>query len=314
MNAAALAKALGGDVAGRDCVLCPGPGHSGNDRSLSVTFRGDDFTVHSFSGDDWQSCRDYVRERLGLPAFEANGDHHNAKPEPRYSTKENPRIEDASKRQKAALARRIWVESVDPRGTFAEDYLASRGLYLPKDPEILLRTIRFHLACPFPDGCSSPALIAAFTPILSEIPDDPFDDPPPTAIHRIRGRGRKNKAMLAPVTGKAIMLSPWWHVWETLHVCEGIETALALYNEGAADPEDCRRPIWALGSAGAIRTLEPIGRVKRLIIWADNDASGTGLLAAQKCAERWEAAGHIAVIRHMREPGDYADSAERAAL
>ena len=35
-----------------------------------------------------------------------------------------------------------------------------------------------------------------------------------------------------PDGGKAIMLSPWWHVDETLHVCEGLETALALY--GAA--------------------------------------------------------------------------------
>ena len=33
-----FARALGGEVAGRDAVLCPGPGHSAHDRSLAVKF------------------------------------------------------------------------------------------------------------------------------------------------------------------------------------------------------------------------------------------------------------------------------------
>ena len=51
-----------------------------------------------------------------------------------------------------------------------------------------------------------------------------------------------------------------------------------LYGEGKrADNEDIRRPIWALGSAGAVAALPVISRVRHLVIWADNDASGTGL-------------------------------------
>ena len=56
----------------------PGPGHSPKDRSLSVkidTDAPDGFVVHSFSGDDPIVCRDYVRERLGLPAFKPNGNN-----------------------------------------------------------------------------------------------------------------------------------------------------------------------------------------------------------------------------------------------
>jgi hypothetical protein len=34
----AVAHALEGDVSGRDGVVCPGPGHSREDRSLSVRF------------------------------------------------------------------------------------------------------------------------------------------------------------------------------------------------------------------------------------------------------------------------------------
>jgi putative DNA primase/helicase len=64
-----LARDLGGVVAGGG-VLCPGPGHSRKDRSLSVRpapGHADGFIVFSHAGDDWQTCRDYVRERLGLP-------------------------------------------------------------------------------------------------------------------------------------------------------------------------------------------------------------------------------------------------------
>jgi hypothetical protein len=70
-----LAQALKGDICGGE-VLAPGPGHSANDRSLSVrpsTDAPDGFLVHSFAGDDLRTCRDYVRNRLGLDPFKPNG-------------------------------------------------------------------------------------------------------------------------------------------------------------------------------------------------------------------------------------------------
>ncbi len=71
MSAQTLARALGGDVSGRDHILVPGPNHGPKDRSLAVKMIGDDdFTVHSFAGDDWQECRDYVRQRAGLPEWQ----------------------------------------------------------------------------------------------------------------------------------------------------------------------------------------------------------------------------------------------------
>jgi hypothetical protein len=66
---AKMAELLGGDVQS-DQVLCPGPGHSAGDRSLSVKPDPADregFITHSFAGDDWQACRDHVRKKLGLP-------------------------------------------------------------------------------------------------------------------------------------------------------------------------------------------------------------------------------------------------------
>jgi RecA-family ATPase len=79
-----LQRALGGQISGGR-LLCPGPGHSAADRSLSIKLNNeapDGFLVYSFSGDDPIVCKDYVREKLGLPAFKPNGnDRHRASDE-----------------------------------------------------------------------------------------------------------------------------------------------------------------------------------------------------------------------------------------
>jgi Protein of unknown function (DUF3631) len=66
---AKLAELLNGDVVGGE-VLCPGPGHSVDDRSLCVKLDQKDregFLTHSFANDDFRTCRDHVRKLLGLP-------------------------------------------------------------------------------------------------------------------------------------------------------------------------------------------------------------------------------------------------------
>jgi hypothetical protein len=82
-NLQTLARALDGEVSNGQ-VLAPGPGHSATDRSLSVMLDAGapgGFVVNTFSpADDPIICKDYVRERLGLPKFKTNG-HHRASPE-----------------------------------------------------------------------------------------------------------------------------------------------------------------------------------------------------------------------------------------
>jgi putative DNA primase/helicase len=71
LNLHQAAKALGGEVSG-ERVLCPGPGHSPKDRSLSVMLSAtapDGFIVHSFADDDDMACRDYVRAAVGILPF-----------------------------------------------------------------------------------------------------------------------------------------------------------------------------------------------------------------------------------------------------
>lgn len=213
------------------------------------------------------------------------------------------KADEAERERKRQYARKIWAESIDSPRTWAEDYLAGRGLALPDDAYIRRRTLRFHPHCPFPDDTHGPALLAAFTPILTHIPDDPFFDPPLAAIHRIRGRGHENKFMLAPTGGAAVQLGEWERIGPAgvLHVCEGIETGVKIFER--------HRPVWALGSAGAMEKLPVVDYVRRLVIWADNDASGTGIEAAKTLAAKYCQAEKAATIwMPSQAGGDYAEA------
>jgi hypothetical protein len=191
-------------------------------------------------------------------------------------------------------ARALWREGVKIQGTWAADYLASRGLVAGN-----ALGLRFHERCPFPDGKSSPALIVAFTRFMDLVQRDPFQDPLPIAIHRIRGRGHLNKAMLGPVSGAAMMLDPPHEILSELNVCEGVETALAVRRWRGG-------PIWALGSAGAIERFPLFKRVRRLIVWADNDINQVGQEAAKALGRRYSQAGREVTIRWPEQRGDYA--------
>jgi hypothetical protein len=82
-----LARALGGDVRNGQ-IRCPGPNHSPVDRSLSIRLDSaapDGFICNSFAGDDPIVCKNYVRQKAGLPAFKPNGNapqlaEHTTKP------------------------------------------------------------------------------------------------------------------------------------------------------------------------------------------------------------------------------------------
>ena len=66
-----IANALGGEVTGTS-VKAPGPAHSPTDRSLSVKLSDTadgGFMVFSHAGDDGIKCKDYVRDKLGLPRW-----------------------------------------------------------------------------------------------------------------------------------------------------------------------------------------------------------------------------------------------------
>jgi putative DNA primase/helicase len=104
-----LADALGGEVVSAQ-VLAPGPVHDRRDRSLSVKISAsspDGFLCHSFAGDNFKVCKDYVKSRLGMRQFEF-AQKQASKPQQQQPDEKRIRIE---------RARETWLAAVDPRGT-----------------------------------------------------------------------------------------------------------------------------------------------------------------------------------------------------
>jgi putative DNA primase/helicase len=282
MNALrSMAAALGGDVVkGREgpFILCPGPGHSARDRSLSVSPSASDrdgFVCFSHANDAWQDCRKHVLARIGGERRKYQA------PTRTYQKAEN-----------GAAAVRLWGEGVDPHGTLAERYLNSRGLGLPDD--VAERVVRFHGSCPW-GGDRRPVMLTAFR----SIPDDRL-----VAVHRtlLSDDGRKlDRRMLGPVGGAAIKIDCDLDVEHGLTVCEGFETGLAGRELGF-------RPVWALGSAGAIATFPVLPGVDALTILAETDDSGANERVARACGNRWSAADREVILATPRVAGDMNDA------
>ena len=306
MDARTIARALAGDVCGAQ-VLAPGPGHSPRDRSLAVRLAldaPDGFVIHSHAGDDWRTCRDYVRHKLGLPDWEPGDDRHHQRtiPPKHIDTWDfaacdaesgmRPRTEDEL--LSIARARKLWHAAGDPRGTIAEGYLQARALSLPDS--IAGTVLRFHPHCPWRNENTGktefiPCMLAAFYAI---------DDGILTAVHRIRldqpERWPKvQRRMLGPVHRAAVMLEP---AGKKLTIGEGVETCMAATTLGLG-------PSWALGSVGAISFFPVIDGVKQLTILGESGEAS--LRAVQICGRRWKRAGREAHLSRSRIGSDHND-------
>jgi putative DNA primase/helicase len=123
-----LRAALGGEITGNQ-VLCPGPGHPPRDRSLAVRLTSDgSFIVHTFSAaDDWRTCRDYVRCKLGLAPWQPGDERDRRVSRERVRAfdqsgvdrEEKPRSYTEDERVRITRAVAIWNEGADPHGTLA---------------------------------------------------------------------------------------------------------------------------------------------------------------------------------------------------
>jgi phage/plasmid primase-like uncharacterized protein len=76
----------------------------------------------------------------------------------------------------------------------------------------------------------------------------------------------------------------------TLHVAEGVETALAVMLVKGGD-------VWATVSAMGMSGLKVPDWAKEVVIWADKDVSKAGQEAADALADRLRAAGTHTEIR-----------------
>ncbi len=107
--------------------------------------------------------------------------------------------------------------------------------------------------------------------------------------------------MLGPVKGAVVELAPIADITTGLHICEGIETGLALIAMGF-------NPMWVCLSAGGIAKFPVLFGIESLTIFADNDANDVGQNAARECGKRWRAARKDVIIYTTPEAGtDFAD-------
>jgi hypothetical protein len=281
-----LQRALGGEISGGQ-LLCPGPGHSPRDRSLAVrpSRDSDGFVVHSHCGDEWKLCKDYVRERLGLPQWQPGDGRVRCVDPSRLKAFERATVEAEAERRpltqddrvRIQRARAVWDEAIDPRGTLAERYLRSRALALGDD--VAGNVLRYHPAVPWRDEDTGTtiyirALVAAFRSI---------DDDAVTAVHRIRVDQperwpKTERRMLGVVHRAAVKLDQGGDI---LHVGEGVETMMAARQLGLA-------PAWVLGSAGMVAHF-PVTSTGHLRICGERDEASAR--AVELCTRRWQAAG-----------------------
>ena len=168
-------------------------------------------------------------------------------------------------------ARKLFAATKPLRGTVAERYLQSRGLATPADNA----TLRFHPRCYYrtANGRQTwPALIAAVTDADGTI----------TGVHR---------TWLDPDGGKAPVAQPrralgqllgngvrFGTVLNTLTVCEGIETALALRTVMPT------MPIIAALSATHLAALIVPSSLQQLYVAIDKDEAGR--MALRRLQER----------------------------
>ncbi|MCJ2044740.1 toprim domain-containing protein [Methylobacterium sp. J-078] len=286
-----MARDLGGEVAGIGQIVCPGPGHSHRDRSLSVRLDArapGGIVVYSFAGDDALAAKDYVRQRLGLSEIFARSGANL----PRRDERKVAPVEVPGSGERTARAMAIWSEARHPAGSPVESYLGRRGVSLPDDPR---EVIRFHPACPFA-GTRTRAMVALVRDIVTN---------EPVAIHRtaLSLDGQKievnghDRLALGPIGGGAVKLTPDEGVTTCLGIGEGIETTLSLRRS----TEFGESPVWSLLAAGGISTLPVLPGIEALWIATDHDPAG--LKASRSCATRWQSAGAETFLITPDAPG-----------
>lgn len=273
-----IARALGGSRSGAG-FLARCPSHPDKKPSLSLRDLGGKVLLHCHASCSQTDVIAALQER-GL--WGGRDEPRNPRPPVRPS----PARWDTSEGERIARALRLWNEAEDPRGTLAERYCESREIALEED--LAGRVLRFHRDCPFGQD-EAGALV--HHPCLILLFRDVHDDRP-KAIHRIAlapdGRAHLGKKMLGPAGGCAIKFDPDESVTHGIGIAEGPETALAVRASGW-------RPIWALGSANAVKAFPVLSGVESITVFADHDESGTGREAARECVNRWHAAGREAI-------------------
>jgi hypothetical protein len=265
----------------------------------------DGFVVTSFAGDDFRICRDYVRERLGIPRWTGPGRRSKACRRP-------PALQGADDEQDARSLIRAadYVRKMRPvRGTPGERYLREiRRIDTDEIADVVERVdavgwcpkVYFHE----PDHPLHGHRLSCIVGVMT----DPVTARPTGAISRTYIDENLRKIGKAKTLGSpagVVRLSRDEDVLLGLHLAEGLETALSAMAKGL-------RPVWSTGSTALMKTFPVLDGIDCLTVIADRDATGAGENAAREVETRWRRAGREAYIFMPSSPGDFNDLLQRA--
>jgi len=180
------------------------------------------------------------------------------------------------------LCQRIWQEARPiTLGDQVDRYLRNRGIVLSQYP----KTLRFHAALGYyekQDGQQRSKKIAEFPAMIACVQGA---DGHAVTLHRTylkdgqKALGDQSKKVLSSgINGAAVRLD---EPTDELAVTEGLETGLAVRLSTG-------KPLWAAMNCGNLERLWLPDGVKRVCIYADNDADGefAGQLSAYTLAQR----------------------------
>ncbi len=280
VNLDALAQYLGGTITSGNTITFPGPGHSREDRSASVTFTDDAwngiFKTYSYAS------RDEVPliERIVCEALDDMGWSGETVGKPN------------GEKDKLARARWMWGFGRDARGTVVERYLERRGVRLPPGEEIAYWRHGY-----FGANRSVPLMLCRVRSIESDeliaVHRTALTLEGEKAYHDIYGN-MDCRAFAGSPKGGAIKILP---LGKRLGVGEGVETTLSL-----REFRGCRDlPVWSLMSDIGLGKLPVLEGVEELIVAEDNDQGG--IVAAAEVAARWRKAGRKVTIVGTRGIG-----------
>lgn len=283
-----IVRALGGDLyQGGLRANVPAPGHSAEDRSVSLLLTKGRLVVHSFGGADWRCVRDALR----IAGFIDDRGHLTG-----VGQSSANRVAP-DRRLRHAAAARLWAGGIElGSGTLAGRYLALRGV----DGGTGSLNLRHHPEAPVsvyrPGSHHRPALMARISDDADRL----------TAVELtyldLNGR-RATRLRLSRKTvgqvpaGSAVRLAP---DAPRMLVGEGVITTLAAMRRFDL-------PGWALRSADNLAAWTPPDAVRHVLIAADNGPVGLG--AAARLRARLLDAGLSATVRAPAPAfGDWSDA------
>ena len=269
MSLRSIVRRLGGDLydGGRRANI-PAPGHSRRDRSVSLWDRDGRLLIHTFGDGDWRTVRDHLRAEGLLDG--SGGD------DPPAMARVAP---SAGRRERQAVARRLWSAGRTIAGTASERHCRLRGVIgdLP-GPSVLRHHSFAPLAVYRPVSPTRPALLAAIQDCAGALSAVEVAYLTPGGASALDVRLARKTVGLVPV-GSAVRIDP---AGPQMLVAEGLFTTLSARARFAL-------PAWALLSTGNLRHWTPPAGVVSVLVAGDRGQDGEA--SAKVLVDRLSALG-----------------------